>query len=414
MKINAKNWVSILSLILLAACSTPEVTNTITQSEWRGPNRDGIYPEKGLLTEWPEEGSTLLWKFTELGEGFSSPTFVGEKMFISGTIDSVSYLFNLDLNGNLIWKTAYGKEWMKSYPGVRSSPTIVDDQVYILSGIGELFCLSAENGSLVWKKNLITEFGAQPTQYGMSENLLIDGDMIFCTPGGAEYNVIALNRFTGELIWSNKGMGEKSAYANPRIITIGKEKYYITMTDKSVLSINITTGELAWSQPLDGIKSGAHANSPYYRDGYLFLMDGFEVGAYMFKIAEDGKSAERVWKNEIMDETQGHSVVVGDNIYGSAESKNKLVCLDWKTGEEKFELRKYAPGTSIFADNHLYIYGYSGVVGLVEPTETEFIDRGSFKLPKRSELHIAHPVIHNGVLYIRYVNELFAYNIKKK
>jgi hypothetical protein len=133
----------------------------------------------------------------------------------------------------------------------------------------------------------------------------------------------------------------------------------------------------------------------------------------MLKIAEDGKSAKQVWKNQLLDETNGHSVVIGDNIYGSAESKKKLICMDWYTGEVKFEIRKFAPATVIFADNHIYAYTYSGTVGLVQPTETEFIDKGSFKLRKGSELHIMHPVIHNGVLYIRYVNDLMAYNIKK-
>ena len=401
---------TLLLFALLASCknSTPEI------SEWRGPNRDGIYPDKELLSKWPADGPNLIWKFSELGEGFSSPIFVDKKIYINGTIDSISYLFNFDLKGNLLWKKAYGKEWMKSYPGVRSSPVIDGDYVYILSGLGELYCLLAQDGTLVWKIDLFSEYGAQETQHGISESLLIDDGILYCTPGGVEHNVIALNRFSGELIWSCKGMSEKSAYCNPRIITIGKEKYYITMTDKSAISINIATGELAWNYPLDGIRNGAHANSPYYRDGYLFLMDGFEIGALMLKIAEDGKSVECIWKNGILDETQGHSVVIGDNIYGSAESKKKLVCMDWETGEVKFELRKFAPGTIIYADEHIYFYGYDGTVGLIEPTKTEFIDRGSFKIPKRSELQIAHPVIHDGVLYLRYVNDLMAYDIKKK
>ncbi len=406
-------WAVLFMVIALAACSSQEDQNIQDQSEWRGPNRDGIYPDKDLLEEWPEEGPALRWKFSELGLGFSSPVFVDDKLFINGTIDSVSYLFNLDLNGQLLWKKAYGPEWMKMYPGVRSSPVIVGDQVYILSGLGELYCLKSQNGDLIWKIDLFSDYGAQPTQYGLSESLLVDDEKLFVTPGGIEHNVIALNRFTGELIWTCRGMGEKSAYANPRIISIGNEKYFITMTDKTLLSINANTGELAWTHPLEGIKSGAHANSPYYRDGYLFIMDGFEIGAFMLKIADDGKSVEQVWKNGILDETQGFSVVIGDCIYGSAESKKKLICMDWETGEVKFELRKFAPGTTIYADNHIYFYGYDGVVGLIKPTANEFIDKGSFRIPKRSELQIAHPVIHNGVLYIRYVNDLMAYDIKK-
>lgn len=400
-------------ILILFGCADQSTTETVSKSDWRGPNRDGIYQETNLLTEWPEGGPELLWKFSELGLGYSSPAIVGNQMFINGTIDSVSYLFNLDLNGNLNWKKAYGREFMKSYPGVRSSPIIVGEHVYVLSGIGELFCLSAIDGSKVWKVDLFSEYGAQKTQYGISESLIVDGDIIYCTPGGKEHNVIALNRFTSELVWSCKGKSEKSAYCNPLLTDINNEKYFITMTDKSVLSINAETGELAWTHPLEGIKNGAHVATPYYRDGYLFLMDGFEIGVVMLKIADDGKSAKLLWKNGLMDETNGHSVVIGDNIYGSAESKKKLICLDWHTGEVKFEIRKFAPSTVIYADNHLYAYTYSGQLGLVQPTKTEFIDKGSFKLEKRSELHIMHPVIHNGILYVRYVNDLMAYNIQK-
>ena len=413
MKLKSQFWMAFLMMALLSSCSVEVSENPLEKSDWRGPNRDGVYTETGLLTEWPENGPELVWKFSELGLGFSSPAIIGDEMFINGTLDSISYLFNLDLKGNLLWKKAYGREWMSAYPGVRSSPVVEGDFVYILSGIGGLYCLKEEDGSLVWKVDLKEKYGAQKTQYGLSESLIIDGDILYCTPGGAEHNVIALNKLSGELVWTNKGKGEKSAYCNPLLVEINSEKYFITMTDKSVLSIKAKTGELAWTHPLEGIKNGAHVATPYYRDGYLFLMDGFRIGVVMLKIAEDGKSATQLWKNELMDETNGHSVVIGNNIYGSAESKKKLICIDWFTGEVKFEVRKFAPSTVIYADGHIYAYTYTGQVGLVQPTENEFIDKGSFKLEKRSELHIMHPVIHDGVLYIRYVNDLMAFNIRK-
>lgn len=411
MKSNQFYCVGFLIVLFFVGC-TEQATVNNDSSSWRGINRDGIFDEHGLLTEWPEEGPPLMWKYSELGLGFSSPAIVGNSIFINGAIDSIGYLFKLDLNGNLVWKKSYGLEWMNAFPGVRTSPIVIDEYVYVLSGIGGLYCLKTENGEMIWEIDLFEKYGAQTTTYGISENLIIHEDILYCTPGGIEHNVIALNRFTGELIWSCAANGEKSAYCNPLLTTINGEKYFITMTDKSVISINTNSGEMVWSHPLEGIKNGAHVATPYYRDGYLFLMDGFEIGAIMLKIAEDGQGAEMVWKNDLLDETNGHSVVIDNNIYGSAESKNKLVCLDWKTGELKFELKKFAPGTVIFADNHLYTYTYAGLLGLVKPTETEFIEKGSLKLAKSRELHIMHPIIHNGILYIRYVNELMAYNIK--
>lgn len=402
-----------LSLISLIAISCTNFTNKKEDpTQWRGPNRDGIYYEQGLLKEWPEKGPSLLWEYSELGRGYSSPVIVKDKIFINGTIDSMSYLFLFDINGNLLWKKDYGFEWMETYPGVRSSPYIVEDYIYILSGLGELVCLYAENGETIWKMNLHSKYGAKTIQHGLSENLLIDGDVLYCTPGGDKHNIIALNRFTGDLIWSNTGNSEKSAYCNPILIEIRNEKFLITITDKSTIAIKAQTGELAWTYPMDGVKWGIHANTPYYRDGYLFIMDGYEVGSVMLKIAEDGKSAERVWKNEFMDETQGHSVVIGDNIYGSAETQRKLVCLDWKTGKIKFELEKYAPSTVISAENLLYVYTYDGKLSIVEPKENEFVVKGEITFDKKEGIHIAHPVIHKGRLYVRYMNKLMVYDIK--
>lgn len=406
-------YLFVFTTILLVACSDYGNTKLET-TQWRGPNRDGIYPGKDLLKEWPAEGPELVWKFDQLGLGFGGPVISDQKIYINGTIDSVSYLFALDMNGQMLWKKAYGREWMTSFPGVRSTVNIVDEYCYLLSGKGELICLQTSNGETVWKQDLVTEYAAQKTQYGYSEHLIVNGDIVYCTPGGKEHNVIAVNRFTGDLIWSTPGKSEKSAYCNPILANIGGVDYFITMTDKSVLSINAENGELAWTHPLEGIKNGAHANTPYFRDGYLFLMDGFEIGCLMLKVAEDGMSAEQVWKNELMDETQGHSVVIGDRIYGSAESKKKTLCLDWKTGEVLFELRKYAPGTLISADNYLYAYTYNGVLGIMEIGENELIDKGSIKLEKKSPIHISHPIIHNGILYVRYANELKAFDIKEK
>lgn len=407
------NYLFVFITLLFVACSYAPTSESET-TQWRGPNRDGIYPDKDLLKEWPVEGPELIWKFDQLGLGYSAPVIADQKVYITGTIDSVSYLFALEMSGKLLWKKSYGKAWMTNFPGVRSTPNIVDEYCYMISGIGELLCLRIADGEIVWKKDLNTEFAAQKTRYGFSEHLIVKEDVVYCVPGGKEHNVIALNRFTGDLIWTSKAKGEASAYCNPILAKIGGVEYFITMTAGSVVSLNTTNGELAWSHPLKGVKNATHANTPYYRDGYLFLMDGFEIGCLMLKISEDGKSAKQVWENVLMDETQGHSVVIGDRIYGSAESKKKIICLDWNTGEVLFELKKYAPGTLISADNYLYAYTYNGLLGIIEIGENEFIDRGSVKLEKKRQIHISHPVIHKGVLYIRYANELMAYDIQKK
>ncbi len=399
----------ILVLIIIQSCMSPEAGET---SHWRGPNRDGIYLETNLLKEWPENGPELLWTFEELGIGYASACVTDKKIYIAGTLDSIGFLFAMDHQGKLVWKTELGPDWTETYPGFRSTPTINDGQGYILDGLGILYSFNPEDGSILWSIDLFKDFDGLQTQHGMSENLLIEGDMLFCTPGGHEYNVVALDKKTGELIWKSKGNGEKSAYCSPILIERGGKKYLITLTAKSVISIDIEDGALAWQHDLEGIKYGVHANSPIYRDGYLLVSDGFEIGCFMLKLSEDGKTVEQVWKNELMDETNGHQVVLGDYIYGAAETKKKFISIDWYTGKIRYDIRDFSPGTVIAADGMLYCYSYNGEVGLVEPMEHGFEIRGSFKLPKERDIHISHPVIHDGILYIRYMNTLMAYDIR--
>ncbi|MBC8486339.1 MAG: PQQ-binding-like beta-propeller repeat protein [Bacteroidetes bacterium] len=393
-----------------------EISEEISPDEicqWRGPNRNGIYPETNLLTQWPEKGPEVIWEFNELGMGYSSAAVTKNGVFTAGTIDSISYIYRFDHEGNLVWKTQLGPEWTKTFPGMRSTPLIYGDKGYIINGLGKLFCFETKTGNISWQKDILKECNASNIQHGINENLLIDGDKIYCTPGGPDTNIVALNRKTGDLRWASKGSGEKSAYCSPLLIEVGGTKFLITMTFKSLVSVNAKNGEVAWTKTLEGDEYGIHAQTPYYRDGYLFVQDGYEIGCFMLKLSEDGYSYEEIWKNKILDETNGHSVVIGDNIFGAAETKKQFVCLDWNTGEIKYNTREISEGTVIAADGMLYCCTYPGQLSLVKPTEKNFDIVSSIKLPGEGNEHIAHPVIKDGRLYIRHINSLRVYSITR-
>lgn len=381
--------------------------------QWRGPNRDGKYPETNLLAEWPEDGPEVIWSFDDLGIGYSSAAVTTNRIFIAGTIDSISYMFAFDLEGKQIWKTKLGPEWMKNFPGMRSTPLINERKGYIINGFGILFCFDTENGSVIWSKDILAEFIAKNIQFGINENLLIDGNKLFCTPGGEENNVVALDKNNGDLIWTSTGNRELSAYCSPNLIEVGGNKLFITMTSKSLICINSDNGEVVWTHLLEGAKNGTHACTPIYRDGYLFVQDGFEIGCFMLKLSEDGYTYEEIWKNEMMDETNGHAVVIGDNIYGAAESKKRFVCLDWNTGEVKYKSRKISEGTVIEANGMLYCLTYGGELSLVKPTFDGYEIVSTFQAPGIKKEHISHPVIKDGRLYVRHNNNLTVYNISK-
>lgn len=395
------------SFVFLIQCK-----NAPQQSEWRGPHRNGIFFETNLLKVWPENGPELLWKFEELGLGYSSASVTDEKVYITGTIDSMSYIFSFDLSGNLIWKKEYGREWSDNFPGGRSTPQIYDGKGYLLSGLGKLICFDAEKGDFIWTKDLFSDFDGQNVFYGITENLLIDGDKLICTPGGLDANVIALNKDSGDLIWKSAGVGEKSAYCSPVIITHEEKKYLITNTAKSLISIDPDDGKLIWSHELE-YPHGIHGNTPIYKDGYVFTMNGWGFGSLMLKIKDNGQAVEEVWTSGLFDLEHGDAVLIDENLFGTDYTTKSFSCVDMKTGEVKKTLKDLAPGTVIAADGMIYCYSYSGELALIQPMVNGFEVVSRFNVPGVKKDHLAHPVIKDGKMFIRYANGVYVYSISK-
>ncbi|MBU1013960.1 MAG: PQQ-binding-like beta-propeller repeat protein [Bacteroidetes bacterium] len=359
----------ILSLIVLSFTSCGSSQKDSAESlQWRGPNRDGIFNEKNLLDEWPEQGPELLWKYEQLGAGHSSVAFGGEKVFTLGTNleDSLTSLFAFSKSGELLWKKELGKEWMTTWPAERSTPLILDGKGYVFDGLGVMYCFSIEDGTLIWQRKLIDELAGRNSQHGVHENLIIDGNRLFCTIGGEESNIIALDKETGETLWVSKGTGEMNAYCSPTIIEHFGKKYYITMTFNALVSVDIENGEVAWKQELTEPKYGIHASVPLYHDGLLFIIEGYRDGSRMFKIADDGLSAEMIWRHDSIGPQMGDAVRIGNDLYVSSSPKRKWFCIDWYTGKVKFSSDKLSEGTVIAADNKLFILTYKGVVAMVK------------------------------------------------
>jgi outer membrane protein assembly factor BamB len=198
-------------------------------AQWRGPNRDGIYNETGLLKKWPEGGPKLLWHFDELGEGYTSAAVNAQGVFITGMINGKGTVFALDPKGKMLWKKEYGLEWTDSHTGVRSTPLVIKDKLYLLSSFGKLFCMNCSDGQTVWKTDLMQQYGAENIQWGITENLLFDGNTVYCTAGGTGASLVALDINTGKEIWKSKTNGEKSAYCSPMMITLQNKKIIVTI-----------------------------------------------------------------------------------------------------------------------------------------------------------------------------------------
>lgn len=384
-------------------------------SQWRGANRAGVFDETDLLKVWPESGPELLWNFDGLGAGHSSVGIGAESIFTTGMPDTIGVLYSFNLKGELQWKKEYGLEWHKNYTGPRSTPTVVNDLVYLESGQGVVFCFEAKTGTLKWSVDLLKKFDAENITWGMAETLLIDGDKLICTPGGKENNLVALNRFTGETIWISKGFGEPAAYCSPLLINHNNSKLIVTMTASSVIGIDANSGELLWRfEQLQRHK--IHANTPVYKDGIIYCSSTTgepNSGMLALKLSSDGKQAEQLWRNEKYSNLMAGIVLKDGFIYGPTYRKNDWYSLNCETGQEQLITSDYGGGVILYADGLFYCYSEKGQLALVDMKPDEFTIKGKFDVTQGTGEHWSHPVIYNRMLYLRHGNSLMVYSIAK-
>jgi outer membrane protein assembly factor BamB len=396
------------SFLITSILSFPVVAQDIAQ--WRGPNRDGIYNETGLLKAWPEAGPRLLWHFDELGDGHTSAAVTANAVYTSGMVGDKGFVYALDHNGKLLWKKEYGNEWTESWNGVRCTPLVYKDRIYVLSALGKLVCLNVSNGQIVWTVDIFKDYDGRNIQWGITENLLIDGNTLYCTPGGKIANVIALDRNTGKLIWKSKGDGEKTGYCSPILVRLAKRSILVTQMEASIQGIDASDGTFLWSHEQTN-QYAVHPNVSLYSNGYLYCASGYNRGGLMLKLSDDGGKIAEVWRDPMLDPRLGGAVLVKGRIYGTGDNNRKLYCIDWKTGKEIFSTSSLAPGNIIYDEGLLYVYSESGKVGLVEPKANDFNIISTFKVPYGANQHWAHLVIKNKRLYVRHGTSLMVYDI---
>jgi len=379
-------------------------------AQWRGPNRDGIYTETGLLKKWPDSGPKLLWHFDELGDGHTSAAVTASGIYTSGMVKGKGYVFAFDHSGKLLWKKEYGKEWAENWNGTRSTPLVIDDKLYVLSSYWKLVCMNTSDGQTIWSADLEKDYGAQNNEWGISENFLFDGNVLYCTPGGTGASLVALDRNTGKMIWKSKANGNKSAYCSPLMIKIQNRKIIVTMMENAVCGFDAATGKQLWSYTHIN-DTGVHPNIPVFQNGSLYCTSGYGKGGELLKLSEDGTSVTEVWTNKELDSRTGGVVVMNDRIYGSGDRNKKMFCLDWQTGKVIFSTKEMAPATLIANDGLFYVYSESGKIFLVEPKADGFNILSSFSVPFGSNPHWAHLVIKNKKLYVRHGTSLMVYDI---
>jgi outer membrane protein assembly factor BamB len=381
--------------------------------QWRGLHRDGKSPETNLLETWPPDGPKLLWQADGVGDGHASVSIAHGLIYTTGILGDSGdgVLSAVDLSGHLVWQTHYGKEWIGSYPGARSCPTVDGDRGYIVSGMGLMVCFDAKTGALLWTENIDEEFAGLEPRVGYAESPLVHGNTVICTPGGENASLVALDKLKGTTVWTTKGLSDQSAYCSPILVERGDLTLVVTITARSLVGIDIDSGDVVWRVPFDtDAEDPNHSVSPVYEDGCIYITSGHRKGGCMVELAADGKSIVERWTDETLNTLHGGLVIVAGNIYGSNTS-NKWTCLDLRTGELMYETRGVGMGSLIYADGMLYCYGEKGTLGLVKAAPAEYQLIGSFKLPDGEGTHWAHPAISDGRLYIRHGSTIRAYDV---
>jgi outer membrane protein assembly factor BamB len=385
--------------------------------QWRGPRRDGISQEKGLLPSWPAGGPALLWKTDGLGTGWSAPILVGERLYVTGDVDDDLIVFALDRNGAILWRAKNGRAWRGPYPGARACCAYSEGRLYHLNAHGRLACLDAGSGKELWAVDVLERFGGKNITWAISECLLVDGPRVIVTPGGTKALMAALDKRTGATTWMTEPLGtDCTSHSSPILFRHAGRRLIANCSSAHGFGVDADTGKLLWTIPLSN-PHGVNVATPIYGSGCLFHVTPYAEHGRLYRLQANaqGFAAEHVWTSPI-DTVTGCGVLVDGTLFASGYREVKWwLAIDWQTGRTKYELKGLTTGAATYADQRLYVLDEEGTVALLKPGSNRLEIVSQFRLTtERIHDAWAHPVLHGGRLYLRYNGTLWCYEVKEK
>lgn len=381
--------------------------------QWRGPQRDGISRETGLLETWPEGGPPQIWKIQGLGRGYSAFAIAQGRLFTQGQRGDRQFVLALDAaTGKRLWETPTAPAFPQDRgDGPRGTPTVDGDRLFAMAGEGTLVSLDVQTGSVFWKKNVVEEFGGQVPNWGISESPLVDGSNLIVTPGGPGAAIVALDKKTGNLVW--KSQSDRAGYASPIAAEVGGIRQIIVFTGEGVVGLRANNGALLWRYNRVSNRT-ANIATPIFQNGFVFVSSAYGTGCALLKLTAEGGTvkASEVYFNGEMQNHYSTSVVVGENVYGFSNAI--LTALNLQTGRVAWRDRSVGKGSVTYADGKLYLLSEDGVIGLAEATPVGYKEKSRFEISRGAFPTWTPPVISGGRLYLREQDNLYCYDIKKK
>lgn len=413
MKITHRISISILVAVSLAAVVNIAAQSSSDWPQWRGPNRDGVSKETGLLKQWPEGGPPLVWKATGAGTGYSSLAIANGRIYTMGLRGDREYLIAFDTaTGKEAWATPHGGAYRDSRgDGPRGTPTIEGNKGYALGANGDLSSFDTTTGRVLWSVNVLSKFGGSNPNWGLSESPLIVGDKVLVNAGGPGASIVALNKKDGSLIW--KSQSDQAGYSSAMLVQAGGTDQVVFFTSKRAMGLDPRDGKLLWeyNKPSNDV---ANVATPVVRANRIWISSDYGTGGGLLEIKAAGSAiqANEIYFTKAMKNHHSTSILVGDYLYGFSSAM--LTAMKFDTGEVAWHDRSVGKGSLVYADGHLYAFSENGVVGLVEATPAGYREKGRFTIKQESLPTWTHPVISGGRLYIRDQNTIYAYDVKQK
>jgi outer membrane protein assembly factor BamB len=412
-------WFSVHASSETVNHSAPPNTVPSGPADWpqlRGPERNGVSKDTGLIKQWPSSGPQRVWSISSLGEGFGSIAIKGDRIFVQGTKESASVIFCLNrADGKMVWSAALGPKVNEGRGnGPRSTPTIDNDRVYVLTENGDLACLRAPDGSPVWRKNILKEFGGSNPGWLISESPLIDGDRVIVTPGGNGAGIVALDKMTGKEIWRSKELSDEAGYSSAIAADVGGVRTIMNFTSRAAVGVRASDGKLMWRNS-SAANGTANCATPVFADGKVFFTSDYGTGAALLGLSAQGGEvkAQELYFTKEMKNHHGGVVLLNGYLYGFSGSSG-LTCIEFATGKRMWVNRSVGKGSLAYADGMLYLLSEKQVVGLAEANPNAYVEKGRFSIPDQGKDSWAYPVVAGGKLYIRDQETLTAYDVKAK
>ena len=383
--------------------------------QWHGPNRTALSTETGLLKAWPADGPTVVWSISNLGEGYGSVAIKGDRIYVQGVKDNQSSVFCLSRgDGKTVWVTALGPRLGQDRgPGPRGTPTVEGDKLFALAESGDLGCLKISDGSVVWRRNILKDFGGRNPKWLISESPLIDGDRLIVTPGGEGASIVALDKATGKTIWTTKELSDEAGYSSCVAADIGGVRTIVGFTGRAGVGVRAADGKLMWRyEPVSN--RTANIATPIVHDNKVFYTSAYGTGCALLGLKVQGGEvkAEEIYFSREMMNHHGGVVLLNGYLYGFNNAI--LSCVEFATGKTVWRDRSVGKGTLTYADGQLYLLSENNVVGLAEASPAGYSEKGRFKIADQGWPSWAHPVVCGGKLYIRNQGTLACYDVKAR